>query len=350
MVHAASRPDYRSTSRRTPWDALPLPVRETVRAWLSAPSVEVAPVGGGFTHGFAAVVSADNVSPRPALFVKATPLDDPVTGSAYDRETDVLTRMPSAVPVPALLHEVRIPTDSGVWLVFAMEAVSGQMPGHPWTEAEAHAIHESCDLTATHLTGPGPGRAGSWAGLSFDLLSEELSIPEHQEALNDWMDPAAHPAFWPTWMGGPPAEAAMSDLTRLFEELPRALSGSTLLNCDLRADNVIVADRRTRGFDAGTAWTCDWNWMGAGPRWADWVGLWPYLHAAGLSVHDLSTWPLTHDVDPEAIDSFLAGLATYHSVAGARPEVPTSPLLRRHGRFSARAALELLADRRRWRR
>ncbi len=121
------------------------------------------------------------------------------------------------------------------------------------------------------------------------------------------------------------------------------MSGWSILHNDLRPDNVII--ERT----SGRALVCDWNFLTRGPAWADWVGLLPYLRHDGLDADALlRASPLSAGVPDDAVDSWLALLAAYMVVSGLSPEVPGSPRLRSHGRFTAGIMVDWLSERRKW--
>ncbi|WP_246021226.1 phosphotransferase [Arthrobacter echini] len=126
-----------------------------------------------------------------------------------------------------------------------------------------------------------------------------------------------------------------------MEQAPALPTGSSVQHNDLRPDNIILDSR------SGRAWICDWNYLATGPAWADWVALLPYAHHDGLDADALlrgST--LSVGVPDDAVDSWLALLAAYMVVSGGSPEVPTSPHLRAHGRFTARIVIDWLSERR----
>ena len=134
----------------------------------------------------------------------------------------------------------------------------------------------------------------------------------------------------------------LPELQALVESAAAALVGKTANHCDLRADNVLI--------DGGRAVFVDWNWLGVGPAWTDFVGVLPLARAEGV---DVDRWvrrsPLTGDVDPDALDAWLATIAGYMLVHADRPIWPgTTPAVRVHQRRYARTFLDWLAVRRGW--
>ncbi|HXD28849.1 MAG TPA: hypothetical protein VN621_08860, partial [Arthrobacter sp.] len=164
------------------------------------------------------------------------------------------------------------------------------------------------------------------------------------------LGPGRRPAFLPGWFRGGSGEALARWIVDAAFRAPEGLAGTTPLNNDLRADNIVIADGPVDGFAAGTAWICDWNFLALGPCWADWVALWPALYDAGLPWAEFSSWELAAGARAEDIDAWLSLVFLFYVRAGSRPPVPTSPDLRPHQRLCARQTLAVLAARSRLRR
>ncbi|WP_372697923.1 hypothetical protein [Arthrobacter sp. JSM 101049] len=343
-VAGASVIDYAATARRLGWGELPAAVRARVAGWTGGRVGSVQLAGGGFTHGFAALVDG----PRP-LFAKAIALDDPHIAAAYAREVEVLAALPASAPIPALLeHEV-----VAGWQVLATVPVTGRMPGAPWTVEDARAVHDSCRMSNTVLEAAGPAvvpvagtMAADWAGFLAGLEGGlEGGLESGADGGGPLTDHGRRPAFLPGWFRGGAGDVLARWILDAASRAPTALAGTTPLNNDLRADNVVIAHAALGGFDAGTAWICDWNFLALGPGWADWVALWPALYDAGLPVAEFTSWELAAGAQEADVDAWLSVLFLYYVQAGSRPPVPTSPELRPHQRLCARQALALLAVR-----
>ena len=314
-------PDYRRTARRIPWDCLPAPVRDLAARPLGGTVTLVEPAGGGFTPGFAAVLG--NAGGK-RIFAKAAPASDPVTFPSYVREAEVAALLPAGMPVPALLDAGIV--DGTDWQVLLYEAVPGRMPGQPWTEADTAAAETACASSAALLAGFPRAKCGPPLGPDI------AAVPSRFQPVADG---AEAPWFLPR---------LSRDEARMFqtalELCPEALAGDAVIHGDLRADNILIAD--------GRAVFCDWNFLGTGPEWIDWVGLLPYMRADGI---DADAWlhrsRLTRDVPAAFIDAWLAGLLNYMVHWGSQPEVEASPLLRSHGRHTARLIYQWLASRQR---
>lgn len=186
--------DYAATARRLGWDDLPAEVRARVAGWAGGRVGSVQLAGGGFTHGFAALVDG----PRP-LFAKAIALDDPHIAPAYAREVEVLAALPAGAPVPALLEQAVV----AGWQVLATVPVAGRMPGAPWTLADARAVHDSCRTSNAVLEAAGPAvlpvagtMAGGWAAFLAGLGSGDGAGP--------WVNPGKVGRCWDP-AGDPPS-------------------------------------------------------------------------------------------------------------------------------------------------
>lgn len=315
-------PDYRATALRRTWAELPALLQDRLTAHAGGRIVSVQPAGGGFTPGFAAVLEGDEGS---RIFAKAAPASEAFIYPQYQREAQVVPLMPAGMPMPGLLaaEEVAVPGDS--WELLVYEAVDGTMPGHPWTETDLQAVEASCVEAVSRMQGfP---RQDSGAPIAQDLAG----VPSQFRAVAEG---GSAPWFLPALTR---AEAAA--FQQSLDLCPEALAGDAVLHGDLRPDNILL--------QAGRALFCDWNFLGTGAQWIDWVSVLPYARAGGL---DADAWlrrsELTRDVPPPYIDAFLAGLLNYMIHWGGQPEVSSSPHLRVHGRHTARLVYDWAVSRR----
>lgn len=316
--------DYSRTALRPGWAVLPAPVRSSVESVLGGPVVTSAAAGGGFTPGFAAVVSDGSRQ----IFAKAAPATDTFIHPAYLREREVLSTLPTGLPIPQLLAAENVDSGGTSWQVLCFEAVSGYMPGKPWTYEDLDAIH-------TSLLRIQEGLAHLPANLTGGPMAEDFSNdPAINSIFASHCDAGTTPAFLP-----PLDSEQLHDLQQLCSASFDALQGNAVLHNDLRADNIIISQSQ--------AYVCDWNFLSTGPAWADWVALLVYARHGGI---DVGAWlkrsPLSANADPGRIDSWLAILAAYMVHSGNQPEVPNSPWLRSHARFTARITVDWLNERR----
>ncbi|MDM7989384.1 phosphotransferase [Arthrobacter sp. zg-Y877] len=314
-------PDYRRTARRRSWSDLPPVLQETFCTRLGGRITSVEPAGGGFTPGFAAVLVSDAGA---RVFAKAAPASDTVIYPSYLRESQVVPLMPAGMPMPALQATESLVADGIAWQLLIYEAVDGYMPGHPWTQADLAAVEAACSAAARLLAGFPRAAAGT------PVADDMTGVPT---------------CFAPV-AGGGPAPWFLPDLTtseaRMFQELlelcPEALAGDSVIHGDLRPDNILIS--------SGRALICDWNFLGTGAPWLDWVGVLPYVRADGFDVDaELQRSLLTRDVPARHIDAWLAALLNYMIDSGNKPEVPSSPHLRSHGRHTARLIYAWLVSR-----
>lgn len=325
--------DYTNTARRRGWSALPGPVQDRISAELQAPVDLVEPAGGGFTNGFAAVVSGG----KHRLFVKAVPATDGPIFDAYVREAEVLATLPAGLPVP-LLHAADLVMAGGSqWQLLCFEAVDGHMPGQPWTVTDLGAVHQSLLTVQTGLRQLPPGLSGR------SMVDEFFGTGPLSGILDCWGRDGGLPSYLPPLSGARIAE--LEALTLLGRE---ALTGDSVLHNDLRADNIIIRDTGGRAGEPAAVF-CDWNFLSTGPAWADWVALLVYPRHAGIDVGPwISESPLSAGADPEHIDAWLAVLAALMVTSGAQPELATSPVLRSHQRFTAQILIQWISERRLW--
>lgn len=221
------------------------------------------------------------------------------------------------------------------WQVLVTQVAPGRLP-QPWTDVSLDAVHTGCLQVADALTPPPPH-------LQVPLLADLTG----RDTAAGWFARLACGTERLTW--GQPAwvPERARELDVLARGAERATTGSSGVHCDLRADNVLVDD--------GPGGTCratfvDWNWLRRGAAWVDFVGLLPLAHADGL---DADAWlrssPLTREVDPDAVDSFLALIAGMMLDGADLPVWPGGPaLVRVHQRRYARTFLDWLAHRRAW--
>ncbi|MEV6286894.1 phosphotransferase [Kribbella sp. NPDC051770] len=317
--------DYRATSARPGWDALPSSLQQSLAVALGTEIAHVGPsVTSGFTGGFAAPV---DLADGRQVFVKAAP-DTLHAYRAYQREAEVVPQLPEALRVPRIITTAL--TDS--WFAVVSERVSGRMPGSPWSAADFSAVTSACETMADALTPtPLPGldvlvddiASGGWPiDLPAQILSGNRPLPT---------------GFQP-WL--PAVLRELGDLIALY---PEALAGDTAMHSDLRPDNLLIDQY-------GACWTVDWNWLSLGPNWFDWSCLLPIAQYEGIDTQAaISKSPLTADVPPDHLDCGAALVAAYMlDDLDTTPPLGCTPELRRHQRLYAWTFLDWLALRRGW--
>lgn len=309
LADAAPVPHGR-TAQRLQWRFLPPALRDRIESELGSPVVDAASQDGGFTPGFASVLTGEDGA---RLFVKAASRGaQREIAASYAEEARKLRILGDAVPSPRL-HWV---LDEGGWVVLGFEAVPSRTPRRPWRPAE---LERALDLATTisQATVEVP------EGLGLSPLVEDLP-----PLLTGW---ETVPESWPHH-----AEAAA--LASAFAQVP----ADRFVHADLRDDNVLLTDD-------GRALACDWNWPALGPVWIDAVVLMASAHGDGLDAEALlAAHPLTRGVEPEAVDSWLAALCGFMLGARTRAVPTNSPHLRTHAEWYAAALWSWLEQRRKW--
>ncbi|HWO62514.1 MAG TPA: phosphotransferase [Umezawaea sp.] len=261
-----------SASKDRPvWDGLPAPVRVAVERVVGGPVVEARTCPGGFSPGFASVLTrADG----HRVFVKAVDVDRwPADAALHRAEAEVTAVLPASAGAPRLLGAF----DDGHWVGLAFEAVDGVEPRQPWDAAELDRV-----VTALLARGDVPAPAG----LSHDHLR-----------LGGWAalaDRRAHVAEHSPW-----AADHLPRLVELEREGLAAARGDSLVHFDLYPHNVLLTPRRVV--------VVDWPHARAGAPLVDLVTL---LSSAAADGHDPDPVLAAHASrvpgGPERIDAILA--------------------------------------------
>jgi hypothetical protein len=275
--------------------------------------VEAVSQGGGFTPGFASVLTCADGSQH---FVKAaSTVAQRVFAGSYREEARKLLALPASVPAPRLLW-----VEDGDWVVLELEHVAARAPRRPWRADELDLCLDALEVVADELT-PVPD------GLHLEPVAVELA---------DW------PELWdgvPDRASRPHADEAAA-LAAAYAEVT---DGETVVHTDIRDDNVLLTGD-------GRALFCDWNWPVVGAAWLDSLILLISPRGDGLDVERvIAERRLLRDVPADHIDRFLALLTGYLLSRGAEPAPPTSPHLRDAQRWQGEVVWDWLCERRGWR-
>ncbi|MFS8480203.1 MAG: aminoglycoside phosphotransferase family protein [Micromonosporaceae bacterium] len=311
---------YEETAQRPEWTDLPAAVRAAVEAHLGAPVTTVRLARGGFTRGFAAVLTPASGEP---VFVKAS--SDDYLVYAYGREAELTAALPACVPAARPRWSATVDD----WFILCLDAVDGHMPGLPWRPVELDAALAAWATAAQALREPPP----------FDVDLPHFS-DACQESFTTWRQIAAHRAPVPPMPRY--ALAHLDDLAALEGRLAELAVGYRgLMHFDLRLDNVLISDD-------GAAWLCDWNWLCHGPAWFDTAALLVTAYASGIDADVLfAAHPTAQGAPADALDASLAALCGFWFSRAAQPS-EASPSLSGHQRWSGRVALAWLAERAGW--
>lgn len=314
MTRAIPSPVPRGrTARRLEWAHLPPQVRSRIEERCGSRVVEAVSQGGGFTPGFASVLTCADGSRH---FVKAaSTAAQRAFAESYREEGRMLQALPTAVPAPRLLW-----SEDGDWVILGLEYVDARPPRRPWRMDELDQCLDALELVAELLT-PAP---------------PELGLEDIETAFAAW------PAFWD-------GVRAQRDLPHADEAAGLAAGfadvagGDTLVHTDVRDDNVLLTTDRGALF-------CDWNWPVAGAPWVDSLLLLMGPRGDGFDVEQvISRRRLMHDVPAEHLDRFLALVCGYFFKSAAEPVPPTSPHLRDAQRWQGEVVWDWLRERRGWR-
>lgn len=301
------------TARRLEWPHLPAHVRAWVEEQCGSPVVDTATQGGGFTPGFASVLTCADGS---RVFVKAASVQaqGPFAAS-YREEARKLAGLPPGVPAARLLW-----SRDDDWVVLGLEYVAGRAPRRPWTTEELDLVLDELEAVASLLT-PAP------PALELDPAEAEF---------------ADLVAAWDHVRLSNPALPHLEEAAALAATHTEVTAGETLVHTDLRADNVIVGDD-------GRVWLCDWNWPVVGAAWIDSLFLLVEARGDGVDVEEvLARRALTRDVPADHVDRVIALLAGYFLRQAQLPVPPTSPFLRQHQAWCAWVVWGWLCERRGW--
>jgi len=275
--------------------------------------VEAVSQGGGFTPGFASVLTCGDGSRH---FVKAaSTAAQRAIADCYREEARKLQALPAAAPAPRLLWSL-----DDDWVVLGLQYVESRQPDRPWRAEEVELCLDALEVVAELLT-PAPPELG------LDGMATEF---------------AAWPAFWelvPSRRHFAHADEA-ADLAAGFAD---AVHGDTVVHTDVRDDNVLLTPDRGALF-------CDWNWPVAGAPWVDSLLLLLGPRGDGLDVDAMiRERRLLRDVTPEDLDRLLALVCGYFLKSAADPVPATSPHLREAQRWQGEVVWDWLSERRGWR-
>jgi hypothetical protein len=131
-------------------------------------------------------------------------------------------------------------------------------------------------------------------------------------------------------------------LVELEAEAPDAVSGTTLLNFDVRADNILIAN--------GNVYFVDWPHARVGAPFVDWVAFAPSVAMqGGPSPADLLRKAPLSGVCPRPIDAVVAAIAGYLISYSLRPPPPGIPTVRAFQAAQGEITLAWLQERTGWR-
>jgi aminoglycoside phosphotransferase (APT) family kinase protein len=309
---------------RLRWDEVPEHIVAALTAKLGAPVVDAQSKEGGFSPGLASVL---RLADGRSVFVKAAGLArNEFTPGMHRREAAILAALPPEVPAPRLLWTY----DDGDWVALATEALDGSNPAQPWRPDELATFLRTAEALAGLLT-PSP----------VEVTTVVDRLHEH---FTGWRSLVARQ---PAGADQPSADRILDDWTRdnldrlaaLEADWVPAVAGTTLMHCDLRADNVVLT--------AAGAWVVDWPHACLGPAWLDLLlGLPCIAMQGGGDPQEIwDGYRPGRSADPDAVNAVLAAAAGYFVHSGLKPVPPYIPNIRRFQWAQGRAALAWLRRR-----
>lgn len=304
------------TARRLSWAHLPPSVRAEVERRLGSEVVSAQSQDAGFTPGLASILTCADGS---SVFLKAASLvAQRAFAESYHEEAQKLSFLPDGVPAPRLLWTFT----RADWVVLGLEHVVGRMPQRPWDDDELDQCLELLTQVADSLT---PAPPGPWS----TFAEETAAWPAC------WEHVAAHHRH----LVGPYAEEAAA----LARAAADASAGDTVVHCDVRDDNLLLADD-------GRVLLCDWNWPVVGARWVDALLLLVIARGDGVDTERIvASHRLFSDADADAVDAVLALATGYFLRSSDHPAPTSSPFVRDHQLWCGEVAWDWLATRRGWR-
>ena len=291
---------------RLDWSDIPGHVRNEVERWLGGNVVGAVTQPTGFSPGVAARLTTDD---GRRVFVKAAgPEPNADTPKLHRREISIVTVLPGAAPAPRLLWSYD--EGEGGWVVLAFEDVEGRHPTQPWRTDELDRVVAAMeDLSMLLTPSPLPAAMAGTAGYMFatDIqgwrrLRDET--PSRLDHVDEW------------------SRRHIEALVAIEETVSGVLEGDTLLNNDLRADNILLTPERT--------WFVDWPHASVGPPWLDVVTFAPSVTMQGGPPPEevISRHGACRTADTHAITAVVVALAGYFTHKAVQPPPPGLPTVR----------------------
>ena len=338
---------------RLDWTDLPRRVRAEVERWLGSEIASAITQPTGFSPGVAARLTADD---GRRVFAKAVGPEPNADAPAFHRrEIAIAASLPDTTPSPRLLwsydegpphnerpshnrhsreggpthnrrsREEPAPSEDGGgnpgagggphderdggWVLLLFEDVDGRHPTQPWLLDELDRVVAAMEQLARTLTpSPLPASVVGTAGERFlglriwRRLRDER--PSRLDRVDDW------------------TRRHLDTLVAIEDSIGDALAGDTLLNYDVRADNILLTPDRT--------WFVDWPHACVGPPWLDVVAFAPSVTMQGGPPPEdvASRHSAFRAADPDAVTTAVAALAGFFTYNAAQPPPPGLPTLR----------------------
>lgn len=272
----------------------------------------------GFSPGLAARLLLDD---GRRVFVKAvSEAANPDTPGIHRQEARVLAAMPPAIPAPRLLWAY----DDQGWVALGLEDVDGRHPHEPWTDRDLSLVVSAAIKMARDLT-PSPIEVDRTASYAFatGINGWRVARERNETRLDAW------------------ALRHLGRLAELESRAPDGAGGETLLQFDMRADNILIAGDRV--------YFVDWPWARTGAWWIDLLLMAPTVAMQGGPPPErfLERLDLV-DVSRDSVDAVICAMAGYFVVHALEPPPPGIPTVRAFQAALGRVAIGWLRDRLGW--
>jgi hypothetical protein len=293
---------------RLPWERVPSTIRAAIEQRLEARVAHAVTQPGGFSPGLAATLELED---GRRVFAKAVgPEPNPESVELHRREARIAAALPPETPAPRFHFAV----EEHDWVALVFENVEGHDPRLPWRAEELERVLAALAALADALT-PTP--------------IETVTVAEYfDESFHGWRRLERPEDAW--------AAAHVDDLRALESGWTEAAAGETLLQCDVRADNILLTPERVV--------LVDWPHACVGAAWFDLLGFLPSVAMQG-GPHPWEVWeahPLSRDVPSERLQPALAAIAGYFAHRSTLPPPPGLPTVRAFQRGQGAEALAWL--------
>jgi len=272
----------------------------------------------GFSPGLAARLRLEG---GRRVFIKAvSEKANPDSPGIHRREAKILAALPASAPVPRLLWTY----DVDGWVALCLEDIDGRHPGEPWTDSELDLVLEALKGLARSLT-PSPITTDQTAVDAFarTINGWQAALARGEERLDEW------------------CIRNLDRLARLEAQAPDSARGDTLLNFDVRADNLLIA--------GDSVYVLDWPWARTGAWWLDIACMTPSVAMqGGPSPEEILSRVDMTSVRRESVDAVVCALAGYFVVRSLEPPPPGLPTVRAFQAAQGRPAIAWLRERTGW--
>ncbi len=302
---------------RVHWEQLPESVRIAIEERIGSTVAQAVTQPGGFSPGLAARLRT--IDGRRCFVKAVSEQANPDTPRMHRREAEVVAALPRDAPVPRLLWTY----DEDGWVALGFEDVEGHTPTQPWRDDELRLVVEGLHRLHEVLT-PSPIDSESASNALATLVKGWAELKAtFADDLDDW------------------SIRNLDQLVELEARAPAAVEGDTLLNFDVRADNLLIAKDKV--------FFVDWPWARVGAPFVEWIALAPSVYMqGGPKPGELLEMARLPGIDAAAIDAVIASMTGYFLAYSRRPPPPGIPTVRAFQAAQGEISLAWLRERTGW--